>query len=138
MYSSIAPGMGQLTLWITQLVDTRIAECFGRLWRHGSYPRLLTKVHHSRMRARSHQSNSPLTAGAGGHGCLPGDYASEKRTSDLPGAIGGHSSASLGGVVLSDTKRLPATDDGEYQYEIKVRSRRPYRVVIESELMRFG
>jgi len=43
----------------------------------------------------------------------------KKRSSNPPGAIGGIRLRASGGVELSDRKGLPATDDGEYQYEIR-------------------
>ena len=35
-------------------------------------------------------------------------------------------------------KRLPATDDGEYQYEIRSAFEGHNRIATESELMRYG
>ncbi len=85
----------------------------------------------------SPQPSVELTAGAGSHGCLPGDYGFGKNAAaTLLARLGAFVCELLGASNCQTVKGLPATDDGEYQYEIRSASKATNRVVTESELTR--
>jgi hypothetical protein len=74
----------------------------------------------SSLADESPQPSVELTAGAGSHGCLPGDYGFGKNAAaTLLARLGAFVCELLGASNCQTVKGLPATDDGEYQYEIR-------------------